>query len=139
MEILGLYCFLSLFFSSILQILTVLVIYYFSPILFIITDIIILFLRWVLYSIRNGEKRISIIFNCFGYFIVLFSSLIYNEIIIWNFYGLNKNVKKCIEERQKEELISIKMSESDIEAQNNNENDNKMRMKIVLILKMRVN
>ena len=68
-------------------------------------------------------KGINIVFNCLGYFIVLFSSLIYNEILISNFFGFNKNVKKSIEERQKEELIAIRMSESEIGTQNNNNND----------------
>ena len=66
---------------------------------------------------------INIAFNCFGYFIVFFSSLIYNEIIICNFYGFNQNVKKCIEERHKEELISMRIIESGIGSQNNKDND----------------
>ena len=120
---LGLYCFLSLFFASILQILSILVIYYFSPTLFAVTDIISPFLSWIVYCIQNGESGRNIAFNCIGYFVVFFSSLIYNEIIICNFYGLNENVKKCIEERQKEELIEIRMSESQIETQNNKDPD----------------
>jgi hypothetical protein len=113
-KILGLYFFLSFFFASILQILTILVIYYFSPTLFIVTDIISPFLSWIVYSIQKRESGINIVFNCLGYFIVFFSSLIYNEILISNFYGFNKNVKKYIEERQKEELIAIRMTESEI-------------------------
>ena len=118
-KLLGLYYLLSFFFGSLLQILTILVIYYFSPTLWIVTDIISPFLSWIVYCIQNGESGRNIAFNCLGYFIVFFSSLIYNEIIICNFYGLNENVKKCIEERQKEELIEIRMSESQIETQNN--------------------
>ena len=120
---LGLYCFLSLFFASITQILSILVIYYFSPTLFAVTDIISPFLSWIVYCIQNGESGRNIAFNCLGYFVVFFSSLIFNEIIICNFYGLNENVKKCIEERQKEELIEIRMSESQIETQNNKDPD----------------
>ena len=118
-KLLGLYYLLSFFFGSLLQILTILVIYYFSPTLWIVTDIISPFLSWIVSSIKDGESGRNIAFNCLGYFIVFFSSLIYNEIIICNFYGLNENVKKCIEERQKEELIEIRMSESQIETQNN--------------------
>ena len=43
--------------------------------------------------------------------IALFSSLIYNEIIIFNFCGFNKNTKKCIEERQRKELIELNKTE----------------------------
>ena len=45
--------------------------------------------------------------NSIGYFLVLFCSLIYNEFVIFNFYGLNKNTKKYIDKKQREELLSI--------------------------------
>ena len=119
--ILGLYFFASFFFSIILDTLTILIVYYFSPTLFIVTDIISPFLSWLVICIRDGDKRINIIFNSLGYFIVFFSSLIYNEIIICNFFGFNKNTKKCIEERQKEELAALREDES---FQNGNQGKN---------------
>ena len=56
----------------------------------------------------------------------MFSSLIYNEIIICNFLGLNINTKKYLEERQKKELIYLKEAESGIQNGNQlqKENDN---------------
>ena len=45
--------------------------------------------------------------NPIGYTIVLFSALIYNEIIILNFCGLSKNTKKFINERIKEEIKEL--------------------------------
>ena len=109
-----------------LQILAILVIYYFSPTLFIVTDIISPLLSWIVVCIQNGEKGINIVFNILGYFIVFFSSLIYNEIIICNFYGFNKNTKKCIEERQREESMSLRITENNFHKgnQEQNENDN---------------
>ena len=42
-----------------------------------------------------------------GYIIVIFSALIYNEIIIFNFCGLNKDTKKFVNQRIHEELEDI--------------------------------
>ena len=100
------------------------IVFYFSPTLFMITDIISPFLSWIILSIINGEKFINIIFNIIGYSIVLFSSFIYNEIIIFNFFDLNKNTKKYLDERQREELLSISLSQSDIKSEKNNSNEN---------------
>ena len=78
-------------------------------------------------SVQNGETTTNIILKSLGFSIVFFSSLIYNEIIICNFFGLNINTKKCIEERQKEELISLRVTESEIQngnqQQDEHEND----------------
>ena len=41
----------------------------------------------------------DIIIYPIGYLIVVFASLIYNEIIIFNFWGLSKNTKKFIKQR----------------------------------------
>ena len=120
--ILGLYFLATFIFASILQALTILIIYYFSPTLFIVTDIISPLLTWIVDSIQNGETTTNIILKSLGFSIVFFSSLIYNEIIICNFFGLNINTKKCIEERQKEELISLRVTESEIQNENQQQN-----------------
>ena len=41
--------------------------------------------------------------------------MIYNEIIICNFWGLNKNTKKYIFERQKDEINSINIDDNNYE------------------------
>ena len=74
-------------------------------------------------SVLNGETTTNIILKSLGFSIVFFSSLIYNEIIICNFFGLNMNTKKCIEERQKEELISLRVTESEIQNGNQQQNE----------------
>ena len=56
----------------------------------------------------------DIILYGIGYLIVLFGSLIYNEIIICNFFGFNKNTKKGLEERLTEESIALKKTENEI-------------------------
>ena len=37
----------------------------------------------------------------------MFSALIYNEIIIFNFCGLSKNTKKVVNERMDEEILEM--------------------------------
>jgi hypothetical protein len=96
---------------TILKVLSFLVIYYFSPTLLMVTDIIHPIIKWFTSLSENEKdkqnKTLEIILNSIGYFLVLFSSLIYNEIIILNFYGLNKNTKKYLEKKQREEFSSI--------------------------------
>ena len=100
------------FFVTLYNILTILTIFYFSPNLLMVTDIISPILFWILLIIK-GEKEESyvIILNIIGFMIALFSSLLYNEIIVLNFCGFNKNTKKCLEERQRQELIKLKETE----------------------------
>ena len=119
-----LYFFGVFIFGTILQIFSILVIYYFSPTLYMVTDIISPMLLWIIQSLMKGEKLINVIFYSLGYLIVLFASLIYNEIIICNFYDLNKDTKKCLEERQTEELISLRETENQIKYGNQNQKEN---------------
>ena len=108
-----LYVFGALFFASILQIFTMLIVYYFSPTLFIVSDIISPMCSWfVRWGMNGREETRTIILNFFGYFIIIFSSLIYNEIIICNFWGLNVNTKKYTEERQRRESKNLMLTES---------------------------
>ena len=107
----SIYFFVLFFLASILQTLSNLVIYYFTPTLLMVTDSIGPMLFWIVYELPKGEKAINIIFKFFGYFISLFSTLIYNEIIILNFCGFNENTKKFIEKRLKKELISLRNTE----------------------------
>ena len=117
------YLILVFSFSLILNVLTFLVIFYFSPTLLMITDIINPIISWIisLFIDKEGHTSIEIILNSIGYFLVLFSSLIYNEIIIFNFFGLNGNTKKYLEIKQREELNSI--IDDDDEERSEGEND----------------
>ena len=114
----SIYIILNYLFSTTLNALTMLVLLYFSPILLIITDIISPMLYWIVKTIEEGSSIPDIIFNPIGYIIILFSTLIYNEIIILNFCGLSKNTKKYVEERIKTELVELN------EIIDNNEPDN---------------
>ena len=92
------------------QLLILLAIFYFSPTLIIVTDIISPMLLWIVVTIEYGYSMPDVILNPIGYVIVIFSSLIYNELIILNFCGLSKNTKKFVENRESEETIQINYS-----------------------------
>jgi len=109
-----LYFILTFIFATALQFFTLLVIFYFSPILLMVTDIISPMLLWAALQIRNPGELPDIVLNPVGFSIVLFASLIYNEIIIFNFCGLNKDTKKFIEERLNEESKEIRKTENDL-------------------------
>ena len=87
--------------ASILQTLSNLVIYYFTPTLLMVADSISPMLFWMILVLPDETSKFNIIFNLLGYIITLFSSLIYNEIIIFNFCDLNKNTKKYLEKNKK--------------------------------------
>ena len=113
-------CFL---FASIVQVFTFLVIFYFSPILLMVTDIISPMLLWIATTIESGYIMPNIIMYPIGYFITLLSTLIYNEIIIFNFCGLNKNTKIFVEHRQSEESRQLSKNLTEITLENNTDND----------------
>ena len=115
-------------FATILQVMTLLVIFYFSPILLMVTDIISPFLLWIVVTIQDGQDLPDVVLNPIGYLIVLFSALIYNEIIIFNFCDLSKDTKKFIEERLNEENNDLRKTQNelgirDVSKINNNESN----------------
>ena len=118
--VLSLYFIATFIFAVGLHFFTLLVIFYFSPILLMVTDIISPLLSWVVYIIENKEGRgkLKIILYPIGYVIVLFASLIYNEIIIFNCCNLNKDTKKFIEERIDEESKDIRKTANDLKLGN---------------------
>ena len=101
-------------FTAISQVLLFLVILYFSPLILITTIIINPFLYWIYDTIENGESRLNIILSIIGYIIVVFASLIYNEIIIFNFLGLSDNTKKFIEQRLFDDTSDLKRLETEL-------------------------
>ena len=106
----GIYIIFYNLFQLLQQLFVFLALFYFSPTLLIITDIIAPFLSWIALGIKFNEyfKMPDVVLYPIGYIIVIFSSLIYNEIIIFNFYGLNKDTKKFVNERLYDELKDIR-------------------------------
>ena len=73
----------------------------FSPNIFVLTNVISSIVTWI-YNVgykRKPDKTTNIIFLSIGYFIILISCLIYNEVIILNFCNLNQNTNYFINER----------------------------------------
>ena len=94
-------------FYIIMELLFFLALFYFSPTLLIITNMISPFINWIIESIKEGMKIPDSVLYPIGYLIVIFSSFIYNEIIIFNFCGLNINTKIFVHQRiyiEKEEI-----------------------------------
>ena len=114
------YIIFAFLFATVLQVLTLLSLFYFSPNLTIITDTISPMLTWIVETIQNYKSMIEVIVNPIGYLIVLFSSLIYNEIIILNFWGLSKNTKIFVEQRVNKEEKQIEVANLSDSNQNNN-------------------
>ena len=86
---------------------TCLAIFYFSPNLLMISYIIFYIIYFFYdYDSENSNKFFKYC-EIIGYIIIFIFSLIYNEIIICNFWDLNKNTKKYIFKREKEEDINI--------------------------------
>ena len=91
-----------------MHLLNLLILFYFSPIFLLITEIISPFLQWIVQVIeKNTNTKLELVINPVGYTIVLFSSLIYNEIIIFNFCGLSKNTKIFVDQRMTIEISKV--------------------------------
>ena len=102
------YLIFTFIFDTATEVFTLLVIFYFSPILLMVTDIISPMLLQVTTTIQDGQDLPDVVLNPIGYLIVLFASLIYNEIIILNFCNLSKDTKKFVELRLNEEKDDLK-------------------------------
>ena len=90
--------------NAVLYILIFSVIYHFTPELLVISDIfsplLSLIAQWIKIRERNAVK---IIITVLGYLIMIFGALIYNELIICNFCGLNENTWQAIAKKASEE------------------------------------
>ena len=106
--IIAIYFILIFIFGTALQLLNLLILFYFSPIFLLITEVISPFLQWIVQTIENNKNTtLELVINPIGFIIVLFSSLVCNEIIIFNFWGLSKNTKKFVNERMTLEISKV--------------------------------
>ena len=118
--VISIYIILYILFKILQKLLILLVLFYFSPTLIIITNMIEPFLSWIINTIKDGGHMPDNVLNPIGFLIILFSSLIYNEIIIFNFCGLNENTKKFVNQRLNSELEEIKFIVDDLLSDNVN-------------------
>ena len=107
------YLLLKLIFGIIYAISMILTIYYLSPMMLIVADIINIIISSIYETIINKGEKDKLIIYYIGCFILLIGSLIYNEIIILNFCGLNKNTTKYINKRQKKEILLLLKKDND--------------------------
>ena len=95
--------------------LNVITLYYFTPYINVLTDFMTPFFTTILTMLFNeSDKDINAdnlkkryIFEFIGYIILLFGALILNEIIIFNFFGLNLDTVSTIRQRGKLDSIDI--------------------------------
>ena len=95
------------------------VIYIFSPqYVAFLNQVFYLFL--LLRCRLNAKDNTAIIItDVFCLFIIIFSTLVFNEIIILNFCGLNENTKEALKLRESQEIDNIKASLKNEEDVNN--------------------
>ena len=97
-----------------------LTVYFFTPCHFIISEsisqIISTFLNNTIADFSIGEKVITYIL----FIIIIFATLIYNEVVIINFFSLNKNTKKYINLRQLKETENLLSGMNNVEEENDN-------------------
>ena len=103
------------------QLLILLALFYFPPTLLIITDMIDPFLSWIIEIIKDGGEIPDDVLYPLVYIIIIFSALIYNEIIIFNFCGLNKDTKKFVNQRLYKELEEIKNTHNELISNNDDD------------------
>ena len=114
------YIILYILFCISLKLLGFLLLFYFSPTLIIITSMISPFIYWIVQSIKNKVEILDAVLYPIGYLILIFSSLIYNEIIILNFCGLNNNTKKFVNQRLNKEVEKINKDKDDLLSEKEN-------------------
>lgn len=91
-----------------------LVIYHISPIGSIIVEYAISLFIWIIYLFKKykiSDLRSNIV-EIIGVFIISLGFIIYNEIIILYFCGIDKNTKKSIKEREMQEQYIVTMKET---------------------------
>jgi len=120
--------YISIVFGIIVKIIFCLIISNFSPNIFVLTNVISSIINWIFNYLILKEKEESItnlICQGIGYFIILFSTLIYNEFIVLNFFGLNLYVRNAIVWRITKEEGKLKIKQKSIENNNKKISDYK--------------
>ena len=102
------YFVLSFFFWILFDIFILLILSYFSPIFFLITEVISPFLFCIEKAIEKRDKKmLDLIIYPIGYSIILFFSLIYNELFIFKCCGLNTDTKMFVNKRIDKEISEM--------------------------------
>ena len=109
--------FFAFFSGTIVKFIFCIIIENFSPNIFVLTNVISSIITWI-YSVgfkKKPDTTSNIICLSIGYFIILISCFIYNEIIILNFFNLNENTNFNIKERNvNDRLLSENFAEIEL-------------------------
>ena len=109
--------FFAFFSGTIVKFIFCVIIENFSPNIFVLTNVISSIITWI-YNVgfkKKPDTTTNIICLSIGYFIILISCLIYNEIIILNFFNLNENTNFNIKERNvNDRLLSENLTEIEL-------------------------
>ena len=120
---------LFFFLSTIIMIGIWLVIYYFSPCHFIIIETIGDFLNFIYTHFIDREdedfNKGEVISSIILYPFLIFGVLVFNEVIILNFFKLNYNTKYYILQRARTDSLSDKMLLHDSDEESNENDDDK--------------
>ena len=88
-----------------------LTVYYLTPCHYFISEYIseyVYYMITALESLEDFYSKVNIVIFSISYFINFFCCLVFNEVIILNFFGLDFNTKKRIEQRINEEQNILK-------------------------------
>ena len=109
--------FFAFFSGTIVKFIFCIIIENFSPNIFVLTNVISSIITWI-YNVgfkKKPDTTSNIICLSIGYFIILISCFIYNEIIILNFFNLNENTNFNIKERNvNDKLLSENFAEIEL-------------------------
>ena len=107
--------------SVIYYILVMLTLYYFSPFLLVVSDLLCPFLLFLLKLFNNKDFNLL---SFIGYLISLVAAIFYNELIVCNFWGLNKNTTENIRKRgQIEHSQSLLDEINNVDESNSSDNE----------------
>lgn len=81
--------------------------YTYSPTHIIISDVIVSIVDWVIMLITGSKETVDTVLQSIGYALLVLSCLIYNEIIVIGICGLNKNIKKEIQQRADDNFKNV--------------------------------
>ena len=109
--------FFAFFSGTIVKFIFCVIIENFSPNIFVLTNVISSIITWI-YNVgfkKKPDTTTNIICLSIGYFIILIACLIYNEIIILNFFNFNENTNFNIKERNvNDRLLSENLTEIEL-------------------------
>ena len=99
------------FFSFLYYLTNVLTIYIFNPSLMVMTDILSPIFRWVIEVFLDkeyNEKNFVFIgvFKGLGFFLIIFCSVVFNELLILHFCGLDNNIEANIQKRATNDILA---------------------------------